>query len=295
MLTLSHLYIYPIKSLGGISVPEAVVEEKGFRHDRRFMLVTPSGGFMTQRTNHHMALIDVAIDSGGMLTVWHRSRPDNVFTMPLTVSPDAVGETIPVSIWDDENVPATLVSPEADRWFSDALGKPCRLVFMPNSTRRPVDPAYDRPKAQDQPSAVSFADGYPYLLIGQASLDDLNQRLPQPIGMLRFRPNMIISGGFPYDEDAWQQFRIGDINFYGVKPCARCVLTTIDPATGQKGREPLHTLAQYCQWKHKILFGQNVLADANAGDLLRVGQPVEIVSRGEPWLAPGQHSVSTRS
>ena len=286
MLTLSHLYIYPIKSLGGISVSKAVVEEKGFRHDRRFMLVTPSGDFMTQRTNHHMALIDVAIDSDQMLRVWHRNRPDNVLVLPLTVSPDTAGETLSVSIWDDENVPASLVSAEADRWFSDALGKPCRLVFMPHSTRRPVDSTYDRPDAQGQPSAVSFADGYPYLLIGQSSLNDLNQRLPQPIEMLRFRPNIVVSGGLPHDEDAWQQFRIGDINFYGVKPCARCVLTTIDPATGQKGREPLYTLAQYRQWKHKILFGQNVLADVSANGLLRVGQPVEIISRVEPWLVP---------
>ena len=286
MLTLSHLYLYPIKSLGGISVSEAVVEEKGFRYDRRFMLVTPSGGFMTQRTNYHMALIDVAIDSGGMLRVWHRYQPDNVFTMPLTVSPNAAGETIPVSIWDDENVPAALVSPEADRWFSDALDKPCRLVFMPNNTRRPVDPEYDRPDAQGRPSAVSFADGYPYLLISQASLDDLNQRLSQPIEIARFRPNMVVSGSLPYDEDAWERFSVGRMNFYGVKPCARCVLTTIDPVTGQKGREPLHTLAQYRRWKHKILFGQNVLADANTDGRLRVGQAVEIVSRIEPWLVP---------
>lgn len=282
-MILSALYLYPIKSLGGIAVSEAVVDEKGLRHDRRFMLVTPSGTFMTQRTNPHMALIDVAI-TDDTLRIWHRHRPDNVLALPLTVVPDASAETLPVSIWDDENVPAVLVSAEADRWFSDALGKTCRLVFMPDSTRRPVDPAYDRPDEQGQPSAVSFADGYPYLLIGQASLDDLNQRLPQPVGMARFRPNMVVSDSLPYDEDAWQQFRVGDMNFYGVKPCSRCVLTTIDPATGQKGREPLHTLGTYRQWKRKILFGQNVLTDANVTGLLRVGQPVEIVSRVEPWL-----------
>ena len=284
MLTLSALYLYPIKSLGGIAVSEAIVGEKGFRHDRRFMLVTPSGGFMTQRTNHHMALIDVAITNDTLL-VWHRHRPGNVLTVPLAVSPDASAETLPVSIWDDDNVPAVLVSTAADRWFSDALNKPCRLVFMPDSTRRPVDPAYDRPNGQEQPSAVSFADGYPYLLIGQASLDDLNQRLPQPVGMARFRPNIVVSGSLPYDEDAWRQFHIGDTAFYGVKPCSRCVLTTIDPATGQKGCEPLHTLATYRQWKRKILFGQNVLTDADTSGLLRIGQPVTIVSRVEPWLA----------
>lgn len=291
MLTLSDIRIYPIKSLGGISVAEAVVEEKGFRYDRRFMLVTPSGDFMTQRTNHHMALIEVAIDRLGepdaTLHVWHRHRPGNVLTLPLTVAPDAPGGTMPVSIWADENVPAVLVSPEADRWFSDALDKPCRLVFMPHSTRRSVEPAHARHDERGRPSAVSFADGYPYLLIGQASLDDLNQRLPQPVEMGRFRPNLVVRGSLPYDEDAWQQFRIGGMTFYGVKPCGRCVLTTVDPATGQKGREPLHTLAQYRRWQHKILFGQNVLPGAETGGRLRVGQPVEIVSRTQPWLAPG--------
>lgn len=285
MLTVSNLHIYPIKSLGGISVPEAIIEEKGFRYDRRFMLVTPSGNFMTQRTNHHMALIDVTV-TGSALHVWHRNRPDNVLIMPLTVKPEASGETIPVSIWDNENLPATLVGSDAARWFSDALEKPCRLVFMPGSTRRPVDPTYDRRDDPSRPTAVSFADGYPYLLIGQASLRDLNQRLPHPVSMGRFRPNIVISGSLPYDEDAWGQFRIGEVNFYGVKPCGRCVVTTIDPATGQKGHEPLHTLATYRRWKHKILFGQNVLADAGANGLLRVGQAVEIVSRVKPWLAP---------
>ncbi len=285
-MTVSGLYLYPIKSLGGIAVSEAIVDEKGFRYDRRFMLVTPSGNFITQRTNHHMALIDVAIEgsgSGARLRVWHRHQPHNGLTLPLI--PDAAGESMAASIWDDENVPARLVSADADRWFSDALQMPCRLVFMPDSTRRPVDPAYDRPGQQ---SAVSFADGYPYLLIGQASLNDLNRRLPQPVGMNRFRPNMVVSGSLPYDEDAWQQFRIGETFFYGVKPCARCVLTTIDPATGQPGREPLHTLASFRRWKHKILFGQNVLADANKppGGLLRIGQPVVVINRVVPWLPP---------
>ena len=290
-MILSELRIYPIKSLGGISVPEAVVDEKGLRYDRRFMLVTPAGDFITQRTNHHMALIDVAIDGyntpNATVRVWHRNRADNVLTLSLTPPTDTLGDTMPVSIWDSENVPATLVSADADRWFSEALDKSCRLVFMPDSTRRTVDPTYARHDEQGRPSVVSFADGYPYLLIGQASLDELNQRLPQPIEMLRFRPNLIVSGSSPYDEDAWEQFRINDLTFYGVKPCARCVLTTIDPATGQKGKEPLHTLATYRQWKHKILFGQNVLPDAGSiQKTLRVGQPLQIVSRATPWLAP---------
>lgn len=232
-MTISELYIYPIKSLGGISLTEAIVDEKGFRYDRRFMLVEPDGTCITQRTNHQMALIDVAIQ-GDSLHVWHRHQPSDVLELPLTVSETAPAdgqEKLPVTIWDDKDVPALTVSDEADRWFSTVLNKPCRLVFMPETTYRPVDPAYTR--HQD---AVSFADGYPYLLIGQASLDTLNQRLAEPITMQRFRPNIVVSGSLPYEEDAWSQFRIGETDFYGVKPCARCVLTTIDPETGKMGR-----------------------------------------------------------
>ncbi|SOD97682.1 MOSC domain-containing protein [Spirosoma fluviale] len=283
-MTISELYIYPIKSLGGISLTEAIVDGKGFRHDRRFMLVEPDGTFMTQRTNHQMALLDVAIQ-GDTLRVWHRHHPDNVLELPMTV-PEVESvedrETLHVTIWDDKDVPALTVSDEADRWFSGVLDKPCRLVFMPETTHRPVDPAYAR-----QQDAVSFADGYPYLLIGQASLDTLNQRLAEPITMQRFRPNIVVDGSLPYEEDAWSQFRIGETDFYGVKPCARCVLTTIDPKTGQTGREPLRTLATYRQWKHKILFGQNVLTNLTGESVfLRVGQAIEVVERQEPWLAP---------
>jgi len=187
---------------------------------------------------------------------------------------------VPVSIWDSEHVLAVRVSDEADRWFSDALGKPCHLVYMPEATHRTVDPAYARPT-----DAVSFADGYPYLLIGQASLDDLNQRLPDPIGMERFRPNIVVEGSLPYEEDSWQQFSVGELDFSGVKPCARCVLTTIDPATGERGPEPLRTLTTYRQYKHKILFGQNVLlTDVNATGTLRVGDTVAVLNRVDPWL-----------
>lgn len=288
-MTISELLIYPIKSLGAISVTETVVEGKGLRYDRRFMLVDPPGDFITQRTNHQMALLDVAIDEDTGLRVWHRHRPDDVLTLPLAIPTQTEGEvpfreTIGVNIWDSSDVPALVVSTEADQWFSRVLEKPCRLVYMPETTHRDVDPAYAR-----EHDAVSFADGYPYLLIGQASLDNLNQRLDEPISMLRFRPNIVVAGSLPNEEDAWQHFRIGNVDFFGVKPCARCVLTTVDPKTGQKGREPLRTLATYRQWKHKILFGQNVLAKPTGAltlGTLRVGQSIDVLNRQEPWLTP---------
>ncbi|MFD2933463.1 MOSC domain-containing protein [Spirosoma flavum] len=293
-MTISELRIYPIKSLSGISVNETVVEEKGFRYDRRFMLVSPMGDFITQRTNHHMALIDVAIHDD-TLRVWHRHHPEDVLELPLTIHEQTgdstpTRETMLVNIWDDKDVAALTVSEEADQWFTKFLEKPCRLVFMPDTTHRPVDPAYARQK-----DTVSFADGYPYLLIGQASLDNLNQRLAEPISMIRFRPNIVVADSLPNEEDAWTHFRVGGIDFFGVKPCARCVLTTIDPETGQQGKEPLRTLATYRQWKHKILFGQNVLAKPTGESILgklHVGQSIEVVSRQEPWLAPPVATMS---
>ncbi|GAB3714057.1 MOSC domain-containing protein [Spirosoma flavus] len=285
-MTISELHIYPIKSLGGLSVTNVVVEAKGFRHDRRFMIVSPEGECMTQRTNHVMALIDVAIEDE-MLRVWHRHHPDNVLTLPLEPPVDTLTdnpEMLPVTIWDSKDVPALTVSAEADEWFSAMLGKPCRLVFMPDTTYRAVDPKYAL--ADD---AVSFADGYPYLLISQSSLDYLNQKLSEPMAMKRFRPNIVVNDSLPYEEDAWQHFRVGGMDFYGVKPCARCLLTTIDPETAKSGKEPLQTLKTYRQWNAKILFGQNVLAQSTGESTLgtlQVGQSIEVVSRQEPWLAP---------
>ena len=285
-MTISQLYIYPIKSLSGIAVPKVVVEPKGFRHDRRFMLVDPNGVFITQRTTHQMALLDVAIE-GDTLRVWHRHRPTDVLELPLTVA-NSPGEMM-VNIWDSHNVPALAVSAAADRWFTRVLGKPCRLVFMPETTHRAVDATYAL-----HDDAVSFADGYPYLLIGQASLDFLNAQLPESISMRRFRPNVVVAGSLPYEEDAWAEFRLGDVDFYGVKPCARCVLTTIDPDTGETGKEPLKTLTTYRKWKTKILFGQNMLAkptDAHEPGTLHVGQSVAVLRRQEPWLTPPATSL----
>lgn len=282
-MTISELYIYPIKSLGGIAVTEAIVEPKGFRYDRRFMLVDANGGFMTQRKNYQMALIDTAI-TGDTLRVWHRHQPGDVLELPLELPmPSTENEMIPVDIWDSKGVMALLVSQEADRWFTKTIGRTCRLVFMPETTHRAVDPAYAL--AND---AVSFADGYPYLLIGQASLNDLNQRLAEPITMRRFRPSIVVSGSTPYDEDAWYQFRAGGMDFYGIKPCARCVLTTIDPETGEAGKEPLKTLTTYRKWNTKILFGQNILVKPTVQfpiGTLRIGQPIEVLSRQIPRLA----------
>ncbi|MFC5409817.1 MOSC domain-containing protein [Larkinella bovis] len=265
---LKEIWIYPIKSLGGISLTEAEVEPKGFRYDRRWMLVKPDGTFLTQRENPVMALVNVEL-TDQQLRVYHRDRPDDL--LEISLHPET-GEALTAYVWDHQAVDSRVVSQEADDWFSRLLGFPCRLVYMPEDSRRPVDPKYAR-----LDDVVSFADGFPYLVISADSLDELNRRVEKPLGMSRFRPNLVVQGVKPHDEDTWYRFQLGALTFYGVKPCARCVLTTIDPQTARKGKEPLKTLATYRRLDQKILFGQNVLAETTG--TLRVGDPVTILER----------------
>ncbi|RYF46084.1 MAG: MOSC domain-containing protein [Cytophagaceae bacterium] len=302
-LSLEQIIIYPIKSLGGVSVSEATIEASGLKYDRRYMLVEQSSGdqpaeadepairqgrFITQRTVHSMALIDTSINvPDNELCVWHRHAPADVLTLPLV--PPVLNDPISVSIWDSEDVPAQLVSAEADAWFSRVIGKPCRLVYMPDTTRRTITSRHTRHDEVADP-VVSFADGFPMLLITQSSLDELNRRLAEsvdaPLTMARFRPNFIVEGlCWPHDEDTWATVDIGGATFYGVKPCVRCVLTTIDPATGDRGKEPLRTLATYRSFENKILFGENFMpASGSAGQTIHEGATIRVMERKEPWL-----------
>jgi uncharacterized protein YcbX len=253
MLRISQLTIYPIKSMGGITVARARVTDRGLEHDRRWMLIDHNNIFLTQREFPAMALMKVELTPEGLL-VRHPSQPVPL-NIPFHTSTGASTGTsiIEVCIWDD-TCPARLVSREADDWFSSALNTHCRLVHMPDETARITDPRY-----APGGSITSFADGYPFLLIGQASLDELNGRLDQPLPMDRFRPNIVFTGGSPYQEDALQTFSIHNIRFHGVKLCARCMITTIDQVTARQGKEPLRTLARYRARDHKILFGQNLV------------------------------------
>lgn len=247
-LTLSEIWIYPIKSLGGIRLDSAKVLPKGLQYDRRFMLIDEGGLFMTQRVYPQMALFKTTI-SGSTLTITHQGH-----TLPIPLVPTTIQLPRPVQIWNDL-VMANEVDPVYSAWFSQRLGIPCRLVFFPEGSPRAVDPRY---KVNDE--HVGLADAYPFLIIGQASLDDLNNRLDTPLPMNRFRPNLVFTGGQPYEEESWRNFTIGTNRFVGVKPCARCVLTTVDQQTAQKGKEPLKTLATYRNFNNKIIFGQNAVA-----------------------------------
>ncbi|OOG75194.1 MOSC domain-containing protein [Algoriphagus sp. A40] len=249
-LIVQDIFIYPIKSLGGIRLSEAIVEEKGFRYDRRWMLVDEEGVFVTQREYPQLALLEVTLGKD-VLVVSHKMDQEKSVRIPFEL---AVGPELMVTIWDDQ-VLAKTVDPELDQWFSDFLGFRVSLVMMPESTHRKVNPKY-----AVHSESVSFADGMPYLLIGQESLNDLNSRLENQVPMNRFRPNIVFSGGSPYLEDSLSKIKIGELEFQIVKPCARCVMTTVDQEHGVKGKEPLKTLSTYRTLNGKVYFGQNVVA-----------------------------------
>jgi uncharacterized protein YcbX len=262
-LFVQNLYLYPIKSLGGISVPEALVEERGFRYDRRWMLVDKKGDFVTQRQHPQLALLQVSL-SKTQLEVVSKGDPSQRIAFDLGLVSD---QELQVSIWGDQ-VLARVVSAEVSRWFSDFLQMELDLVVMPESSQRKMDPRY-----AVQGESVSFADGMPYVIIGQASLDELNGRLSDPVGMDRFRPNLVFSGGEAYAEDQFKQLQIGEVEFQVVKPCARCVMINVDQEKGTKGKEPLATLATYRSQGSKVYFGQNAVALAPG--MVRVGDPIQ--------------------
>ncbi|MFD2720820.1 MOSC domain-containing protein [Hymenobacter monticola] len=267
-LTLSGLFIYPVKSLGGYAVPEAEVTARGLRYDRRWLLVDERNRFMTQRQQPELALLTVAPAYNGFL-ISHRQRPNLLpLYIPFEATPD---RTLFVTVWDDI-LWAWRGTAEADEWLAEALGRPCRLVYMSDMVRRDVEPEFN-PEGQ----LVSFADGYPFLLVGEAALADLNTRLAQPVPMNRFRPNLVFSGGEAYEDDRWEQFEIGGLPFRAVRGCGRCVLTTIDQTTAQKSPvgDPLRTLATYRKVENSTLFGQNVTGPGHGR--LRVGDAVTVL------------------
>jgi uncharacterized protein YcbX len=253
-LTLTGLFIYPVKSLGGISISAAELTPQGLRHDRRWLIVDEHNRFLTQREHAEMALLAVEAAHNGFL-LRHRQRPGLLpLYIPFEAEPD---KTLFATIWDDM-VFAWRGTPAADEWLSEALGQPCKLVYMSDMARREVEP--DKPELNPAGTLVSFADGYPYLLATEESLAKLNDQLDEPVPMNRFRPNLVVSGAPADAEMAWADFQIAGQPFRSVRGCGRCVVTTIDQATAEKNpiSEPLRTLATYRKPDRKVLFGQNV-------------------------------------
>ena len=251
MYTLSEINIYPIKSLGGISLQSSEVEERGLKYDRRWVLVDDLNVFLTQRDIPEMALIKVAIENDG-LHLQHKIKKIEHLRVPFDFDHSRKDDVV---IWNDTIV-GEFYNQTIDDWFSELLEIKCHLVKMPESTKRIVDEKYGKEKI------VSFADGFPFLIIGQASLDDLNSRMEKTLPMNRFRTNFVFTGGNPFEEDNWKKFKLGDVIFEALKPCARCVITTTDQETAERAEEPLHTLSKFRKFGNNVMFGMNLIAES---------------------------------
>jgi len=263
-ITLSSLIYYPIKACRGIEVDSARVERMGLEHDRRMMVVTPEGEFLTQREVPRLALVTPKLRAESL----ELSAPNYD---SIQVGIQTSGTPWPVNIWKSKGVHAIDQGEDAARWFSDWLGTPVRLVHFADGYKRKVNEQY----AVHEDDHTGFADGYPILLTSEEGLQDLNSRLESPVPMNRFRPNIVVKGCEPFAEDTWNRIRIGDVELAVVKPCARCEVTTIDQRsttaphafgggpmdkqTLERSREPLKTLGKYRKHQLGAVFGQNVI------------------------------------
>ncbi len=263
-IVVSALYVYPIKSCSGLSLEVAEIGPRGIRGDRAFMVVDQTGQFITQRQQPRMALIQPAIREDGAITVIAPDMPE------ISIMADDTEKRYDVKIWHDTCMGVDQGDAVA-AWFSTFLGVTCRVVHMPEDSVRQVDPRYAT-KEQDQ---VAFADSYPFLLVNEASLADLNARMQEPVPANRFRPNIVVQGSLPYDEDLWRKISIGQVAFHIVKASTRCPVTTTDQTTAVASNEPLKTLATYRRAEKGVIFGQNMIHEHEG--IIRVGDTVEIV------------------
>ena len=273
-MRISEIIIYPIKSTAGVSVDCCDVGARGLAMDRRWMVIDAHGECLTGREIPRLTQIRAHVENGGL-------RVEAPAASELLVrAPRPSAATRPVRVLNDECL-AVCFDASIDAWFTRVLGTPCHLVYMNERCERPVEPGFGR--AGD---LTSFADGYPLLIVSSASLDDLNTRLAEPVSMRRFRPNLVVDGCLPYEEDEWCCIRAGAVHFDGVENCERCVFTTIDPDSGEWHplQEPLRTLSGYRRRPDGgVLFGRNLIP--RSFGRLRVGDRVSVEST--PATAPG--------
>lgn len=264
MPTLSNLTCFPIKSCRGFDVSSSKVERMGLEHDRRMMVVTREGNFLTQRQHPKFALVTPALKNGTVTL----SAP-NFDSIQFSVQKS--GATSPVNIWKSTGVQAVDQGDEAAQWFSDWLGTSVRLVHLADGFIRAVSREY----AVNADDHTGFADGYPILILSESSLHDLNSRLDSDLPMNRFRPNLVVKDCEAFAEDTWQRIRIGDVEMALVKPCARCEITTTDQLTLERKKEPLKTLGGYRKHKLGAIFGMNGIP-LNEGRI-ELGMEVQII------------------
>ncbi len=264
MLSVSALYRYPLKSVRGEAFSTLPLDAMGVAGDRRWMVVDEQGRFLSQRRCARMCLVQAEFQNR-CLTLTAADRAP----LQITVAQAQQGRRCVVEVWGDR-VEALDCGELAAQWWSDFLGRDCRLVYMADDCRRAIDPA------QADGGIVSFADRYPLLLISEASLADLNQRLDTPVAMPRFRPNIVVTGCEAYAEDDWQRIRIGAVEFELAGACARCAIPAIDPATARPQKAVLTVLNSYRRRDQQVYFGQNLI-HRQAGTIA-LGDGVEVIA-----------------
>ena len=265
MITVSSLIYYPIKSCRGFEIEAAMVERMGLQHDRRMMVTTPQGDLLTQREYSRLAWVLPTLKNG-MLELCAPGFAS------LLIGIQTSGTPVSVNVWEHKGIQAIDQGEEAAQWFSDWLGADVRLVHMADGYKRRVNEKW----AVHDDDHTSFSDGYPILIASEEGLADLNARLESPVPMNRFRPNIVVKGCDPFAEDTWNRIRLGNVELAVVKPCARCVVTTIDKETLERRKEPLKTLGKYRKHELGAIFGQNVIPLTEGN--MQLGMTVDVLS-----------------
>ncbi len=263
--TVSSLHIYPVKSCRGIDLTSSNIDSRGLRHDRSWLIIDNDGVAITQRDVRQLALVTTRIVDDQTLSLEFDGQPG------LEIRRNQAGNRCKAIVWDDE-CDAVEQGDEAARWFTKITGKPSRLVIMADEFVRPV-----HQKKVEGDFRVGFADSHPLLIISQASLDELNSRLDTAVPMNRFRPNVVIDGAEPFAEDSWKQIKIAETLFDVTKPCARCVMVSIDQSNAEGSKEPLKTLSTYRTVGNKVMFGQNMVHHSEGR--ISVGDKLEVISK----------------
>ncbi len=269
-MRVSGLFLYPVKSLRGFAVPSAEVDALGLAGDRRFLVVDADGRFLTQRALPRMALVSTAL-SPGLL----RLSAEGCGSATVSTAHDPAARLSPVSVWGHQGMMAEDCGDDTASWLSQALETSCRLLRAGPAFHRPVTKETARPG-----DVFSFADGAPFLLTHTATFEELNRRIihngGSPVPMDRFRPNVVVEGGAPFAEDGWSQLHLGPLAFRSAGRCARCLMVTADQTTGQRGKEPLKTLATFPRDPKdpsSVFFGINLIHESKTG-IIRIGDPV---------------------
>lgn len=264
MLGLSRLFFYPIKGARGVEVSSARVTPLGLEHDRRFMFVDEAGVFVSQREHPALARMVVTVEDERLLV-----HVDGLGAATAPLVPE--GAPLEVEIWRDR-VDALRVEGEVEALARALLGAPVRLAYFPATSRRQVDLAYAEPG-----DSTHFADGFPLLVVGAESAREVARQVGHEVPIERFRPSLVVEGAPAFDEDTWREITVAGRRVRLPKPCARCAVTTVDHLTGERGREPLATLARTRKVGQKVMFGMNALIDGDG--TLRVGDAVAITRR----------------